>query len=106
MAIQITINNAWKDEGAGPLLEKCQKISKLFKNKDFLANRLAKSQKNAEEGELEPVSMGTTRWNSRYEMTKRMFKMTDRNKAIVKYFTDNPTDLPSHINKDKVKGCL
>ncbi|KAF9403937.1 hypothetical protein BGZ76_007165 [Entomortierella beljakovae] len=104
--IQIAINKAWVAGGAEPLLEKCQKISVLFKNKEYLANRLARVQRDAEEDELKPVTMGTTRWNSKYEMVKRIFKMKSHISRIVREILDDPNDLPAHIDIVKVQNCL
>jgi len=68
--IQIAINNAWKNGGALPLLDKCRRISRMFKNKDAVAGTLAKSQEDMGVDSIKPITMNATRWHSRYEMTK------------------------------------
>jgi hypothetical protein len=73
--VQIAINNAWRDGGALPLLDKRRRISRMFKNKDAVADALAKSQKNIGVDNIKPITMNETRWNSRYEMTKRIIKL-------------------------------
>ncbi|KAF9434671.1 hypothetical protein BGZ76_007619, partial [Entomortierella beljakovae] len=63
---------------------------------------LARSQKD----EIKSITMGTTRWNSCYEMVKRISKMRTYVNLIVNQISHNPADLPLHISIVKVQDCL
>lgn len=103
--VQIAINNAWRDGGALPLLDKCRKISRMFKNKDAVADHLAKSQKDSGIDNIKPITMNETRWNSRYEMTKRVIKLKHHIDSTITYFNTYPDLLPAHIKLDELNCC-
>ena len=88
------------------MLDKCRKISRMFKNKDAVADRLAKSQQTAGADDIKPITMNETRWNSRYEMIKRVIKLKDHIDRTISHFTNNATLLPAHISLDELKSCL
>lgn len=103
--VQIAINNAWKEGGALPLLDKCRNISRMFKNKDAVADQLAKSQQSAGVDDIKPITMNETRWNSRYEMIKRIIKLKDHIDRTISHFTNSTILLPTHISLDELKSC-
>jgi hypothetical protein len=103
--VQIAINNAWRDGGALPLLDKCRRISRMFKNKDAIGDALAKSQKNIGVNNIKPITMNKTRWNSRYEMTKRIIKLKHHINKTVSHFITNPNELPTHIKLNELQSC-
>jgi len=101
--IQIDIKKTWKNGGAEPFAREVPENLQTLQEQGFPGES---SCEQPEENEHKSVSMGTTRRNSRYEMTRPVYKMRNHIAVIVKYFTDNPADLPSYINNDKVKNCL
>ncbi|KAG9062350.1 hypothetical protein KI688_005265 [Linnemannia hyalina] len=48
--------------------------------------------------------MNETRWNSRYEMIKRVIKLGHYINTIINRFTANPAQLPAHIKLDELKS--
>ncbi|KAG0293179.1 hypothetical protein BGZ98_002281, partial [Dissophora globulifera] len=74
------------------------------KNKDAIAGTLAKSQEDMGLDNIKPITMNETRWNSRYEMTKRVIKLKHHIDSTIDYFTANPNLLPTHIKLDELKS--
>ncbi|KAG0012197.1 hypothetical protein BGZ80_000140 [Entomortierella chlamydospora] len=103
--VKITINNAWKEGGALPLLDKYKNIPRMFKNRDAVADQLAKSQQTAAADDIKPITMNETRWNSRYEMVKWVIILKDYIDGTISHSTNSTSLLLTHISLDKLKGC-
>ncbi|KAF9999521.1 hypothetical protein BGZ79_006871, partial [Entomortierella chlamydospora] len=87
--VKITINNAWKEGGALPLLDKYKNIPRMFKNRDAVADQLAKSQQTAAADDIKPITMNETRWNSRYEMVKWVIILKDYIDGTISHSTNS-----------------
>ncbi|KAF9543497.1 hypothetical protein EC957_000858 [Mortierella hygrophila] len=104
--VQIAINNARGEGGALPLLDKFRRISRMFKNKDVVADRLAKSQQTAGADDIKPITMNETRWNSRFEMIKRVIKLKDYIDRTISHFNNSTTLHPTHIHLDELQTAF
>ncbi|KAG0271333.1 hypothetical protein BGZ96_005849, partial [Linnemannia gamsii] len=102
--IQLAINKAWKDGKAEELLNKCNDIAKIFKSKGAVSGYLQHLQKS-QQRQLTTKLKNDTRWNSRYEMLKRILLLSEYINKTVRNFTLHPSQLPSHIKLQQIKEC-
>ncbi|KAF9127251.1 hypothetical protein BG015_004574 [Linnemannia schmuckeri] len=110
--IQLAINKAWTEGEAEELLDKCNKelldncnnIAKIFKGKGALSHYFKRSQKGHQKS-LTTRLKNDTRWNSRYDMLKRILRLSKYINKTVRYFIRHPSQLPSHIKLQHIKEC-
>jgi hypothetical protein len=77
----------------------------MFKNKDAVADALAKRQKNIGVDNIKPITMNETRWNSHYETAKWIFKLKHHINKTASHFITNPNQLPAHISLNELQSC-
>lgn len=102
--IQLAINKAWTEGGAEGLLDKCNNIAKIFKGKGAVSHHLKILQKDRQKPLTTQVK-NDTRWNSRYEMLKRILDLNIYINMTVRHFNRYPSQLPSHIKLLHIKEC-
>ncbi|KAG9064531.1 hypothetical protein KI688_003721 [Linnemannia hyalina] len=101
---KLTINKAWRDGKAEALLNKCNNVAKIFKGKGAVLYHLKTLQKVWQKPLTTQVK-NDTRWNSQYEMLKRILDLSIYINMTVRHFNRCPSELPSHIKLQHIKEC-